>query len=159
MSKKHYSTLLIFSLIFLLFLSLTIISADKDEYYRNKFKEKIEAQLARPAKISLTAQRQSTSEKTTLTGTATNTSSDPLTHLVINGMLIRDEKKVGSHYQVIDIFEEQKVSVSTLKPGESKDFTFQLDDISWAKDKVQAVIFVQETQSPDKEIYQAILVK
>ena len=74
-------------------------------------------------------------------------------------MLIRDEKKVGSHYQVIDIFEEQKVSISTLKPGESKDFTFQLDDISWAKDKVQAVIFVQETQSPNKEIYQAILVK
>lgn len=159
MSKKHYSTLLIFSIIFLLLLSLTISSADKDEYYKNKFKEKIEAQLARTPKISLTANRQSTTENTTLTGTATNTSTDPLTHLVINGMLITDKGKVGSHHQVIDIFEEQKVSIPTLQPGESRDFTFQINDISWSTAKVQAVIFVQETQSPNKEIYQAILVK
>lgn len=158
MSKKHYSTLLIFSIIFLLLLSLTISSADKDEYYKNKFKEKIEVQLARTPKISLTVNRQSTTQKTTLTGTATNSSSDPLTHLVINGMLITDKGKTGSHYQVIDIFEEQKVSLS-LSPGESRTFTFQIDDISWSTAKVQAVIFVQETQSPNKEIYQAILVK
>jgi TolB-like protein len=160
MSKKHYPILIIFSLLlFFVFCSLSISSADKEEYYREKFQEKIETQLARAPKITLTANRQSTSQQTTLTGMATNVSSQTLTDLVINGMLITDEGKTGSHYQVIDIFEEQKVTVSSLSPQETQEFTFQLSGISWNSDKLHAVIFVQETHSENKEIYQAIFVQ
>lgn len=159
MSKKHCPIFILISLLLLsIFCTLAFSETDKDEYYRNKFKEKIDAQLARPAKITLSVSRQSTSERTIFKGTATNTSADILNNLVINGMLIRDEGNTGSHYQVIDIFEEQKVPCSLL-PGESKNFNFQLDNISWTKAKVQAVIFVQEIQSPNREIYQAILVQ
>jgi hypothetical protein len=138
---------------------LSISSADKEEYYREKFQEKIETQLARAAKITLSASRQTTSQETTLTGTATNTSDETLTDLVINGMLITDEGETGSHYQVVDIFEEQKVTVSSLAPDETREFTFQLSNISWNADKLHAVIFVQETHSENKEIYQAIFIQ
>jgi hypothetical protein len=138
---------------------LSISSADKEEYYREKFQEKIETQLARAAKITLSASRQTTSQETTLTGTATNTSDETLTDLVINGMLITDEGETGSHYQVVDIFEEQKVTVSSLAPDETREFTFQLSNISWSADKLHAVIFVQETLSENKEIYQAIFIQ
>jgi hypothetical protein len=74
-------------------------------------------------------------------------------------MLITDEGETGSHYQVVDIFEEQKVTVSSLAPDETREFTFQLSNISWNADKLHAVIFVQETQSENKEIYQAIFVQ
>jgi hypothetical protein len=160
MSKKHYPILIIFSILLIfVFCALSISSADKDEYYREKFKEKIETQLARAAKITLTANRESTSQETTLTGSATNTSAETLTDLVINGMLITDEGETGSHYQVVDIFEEQKVTVSSLSPQETQEFTFQLSGISWNSDKLHAVIFVQETHSENKEIYQAIFVQ
>ena len=159
MSKKHYPILILFSLFLLLFvLSLTVFSTDKEEYYREKFQEKIETQLARTPKITLTATRKTTSQETTLTGSATNVSSQTLTNLVINGMLITDEGETGSHYQVIDIFEEQKVPISSLSPQETQPFTFQLSGISWSAEKLHAVIFVQETLSEDKEIYQAIFI-
>jgi hypothetical protein len=61
MSKKHYPIFLIFSLLLLLFFSFTVFSTDKEDYYREKFQEKIETQLARTPKIALTATRQSTS--------------------------------------------------------------------------------------------------
>jgi len=158
MSKKHYPIFLIFSLLLLLFFSFTVFSTDKEEYYRDKFREKIETQLARAPKIALSVNRQSTSQETTLTGTATNVSSQTLTNLVINGMLITDEDKTGSHYQVIDIFEEQKVTISSLSPQETQQFSFQLSNISWSAEDLHAVIFVQETHSQNKEIYQAIFV-
>lgn len=160
MSKKHYSILIIFSILLIfVFCALSISSADKDEYYREKFREKIETQLARAPKITLTASRQTTSQETTLTGTATNVSAETLTDLVINGMLITDKGETGSHYQVIDIFEEQKVTVSSLSPQGTLEFSFQLSGISWKTDKLHAVIFVQETHSENKEIYQAIFVQ
>jgi hypothetical protein len=160
MSKKHYPIFIIFSLLLIfVFFSLSISSADKEEYYRDKFKEKIEDQLARAAKITLTANRESSSQETTLTGSATNTSDETLTDLVINGMLITDEGETGSHYQVVDIFEEQKVTVSSLAPDETREFTFHLSGISWSADQLHGVIFVQETQSENKEIYQAIFVQ
>lgn len=160
MSKKHYPIFLIFSLLLLLiFYSLAFSSTDKEDYYRDLLREKIEAQLARAPKVSLTANRQSTSQETTLTGTATNTSDETLNDLVINGMLISDEGEPGSHYQVIDIFEEQEVSIASLAPQQSIEFSFQLTGISWNADKLHAVIFVQETHSENKEIYQAIFIK
>ncbi|MDD4289007.1 MAG: hypothetical protein PHQ99_05415 [Atribacterota bacterium] len=160
MFKKHYPIFLIFSLLLLLvFYSLAFSSTDKDDYYRDLVREKIETQLARAPKISLTVNRQSTSQETTLTGTATNTSDETLTDLVINGMLITDEGETGSHYQVIDVFEEQKVSIASLSPEETQEFSFQLTGISWNSGKLNGIIFVQETQSENKEIYQAIFIQ
>ena len=143
----------------LLLCSLAFAATNKDDYYRDKIREKIETQLARAPKISLTVNRQSTSQKTTITGNATNVSDETLTNLVINGMLITDEGQSGSHYQVIDIFEEKKVSISSLSPQESREFTFQVNGISWGSGKFNGVIFVQETYSENKEIYQAIFVQ
>lgn len=160
MSKKHYPIFFIFFLLLLLLLcSLAFAATNKDDYYRDKIREKIETQLARAPKITLTVNRQSTSQKTTITGNATNVSDETLTNLVINGMLITDEGQPGSHYQVIDIFEEQKVTISSLSPQETREFSFQLTGISWNSGKLNGIIFVQETHSENKEIYQAIFVQ
>jgi hypothetical protein len=162
MSKKHYPIFLIFSLLLLLVfcsLAFSATDTDKEDYYRDLLREKIEAQLARAPKITLSANRQTSSQGITLNGEATNVSEDSLHDLVINGMLITDEGEPGSHYQVIDIFEEQKVSIASLAPQQSIEFSFQLSGISWNSDKLHAVIFVQETHSENKEIYQAIFVQ
>ena len=57
-------------------------------------------------------------------------------------MVFIDRGRTGFHYSVTDIFDDEKVFISKLSPGEEKDFTINIPGLNWtAKD--DGVVFVQ----------------
>ena len=122
-------------------------------------KSKIDAELAKGAKIVIIATRSSNSNTTTLSGTIENVSTSILNNLEINGMVFKERPTANLKYSVFDIFEEQKVEISSLAPGEILDFSFILEGINWEGDNMHGVIFVQAPNSPTKEILQAAYVE
>jgi len=119
-------------------------------------KSKIDAELAKGAKIVITIDsRNSDTNTTIITGTIENVSNSTLSNLEINGMVFKERPTVNLKYSVFDIFEEQKVSVDSLAPGNIVEFSFTLEDFDWETDKVHGVIFVQAPESLTKEILQA----
>jgi thiol-disulfide isomerase/thioredoxin len=120
-------------------------------------KGKINLELGKDPKISISATRSSDST-TTISGTIKNIGSSTLDNLVINGMIFKDRGQTGLNYSVTDILEEQKETVATLEPGSTHNFSFTLEDINWDVNGLNGVIFVQDTDSSKKEILQAIYV-
>ena len=137
----------------------TAIAKGKATSYADQIRDNIAAELAKGAQIILTAKRSSTSNTTTITGTVTNVSSSILQDLVINGMTIIDRDDTGFRYSVLDIFEEDKVQITTLTPGESLDFSFTISVINWEANRIHGVIFVQAPNSSEKEILQALYIE
>ena len=121
-------------------------------------KSKINLQLGKDAKISISATRSSNSTTTTISGTIENIGSSTLDNLVINGMIFKDRGQTGLKYSVTDILEEQKETVATLEPGSTHNFSFTLEDTNWDVNGLHGVIFVQDTDSSKKEILQAFYV-
>jgi thiol-disulfide isomerase/thioredoxin len=127
--------------------------------YQN-IKSKIDAELAKGAKILITVDsRNSDTNTTTISGTIENVSSSTLNNLEINGMIFIERKEEELKYSVTDIFDEQKVEITSLAPEESLDFSFTLEGINWEEDNVHGVIFVQAPESSTKEILQAAYVE
>lgn len=127
--------------------------------YQN-IKSKIDAELAKGAKILITVDsRNSDTNTTTISGTIGNVSSSTLNNLEINGMIFIERKEEELKYSVTDIFDEQKVEITSLAPEESLDFSFTLEGINWEGDNVHGVIFVQAPKSSTKEILQAAYVE
>lgn len=156
-TKSLFSLLLVF---FLLLSSLFIsLAASKATDYEALLKEKIETQLARGAQITMTVKRTSTSTTTTISGSITNVSSSTLSDLVINGMIIKNRGETGFNYSVMDIFEEEKITIETLAPAATINYSFTLEDISWEANQLHGVIFVQEISTEGKEVLQAIYVE
>jgi thiol-disulfide isomerase/thioredoxin len=123
-------------------------------------KSKIDAELAKGAKIIITVDsRNSDTNTTTISGTIENVSSSTLNNLEINGMIFIERKEEELKYSVTDIFDEQKVEITSLAPEESLDFSFTLEGINWEGDNVHGVIFVQVPESSTKEILQAAYIE
>jgi len=127
--------------------------------YEADLKAKIDSELAKGAKIVITVTRSSSSSTTTISGTITNVSSSTLTDLVINGMTLKNRSEVGFNYSILDIFNEDKISVSSLTPDATINYTFTLENINWVANGIHGVIFVQAPNSIDKEVLQAIHIK
>ena len=121
-------------------------------------KGKINLELGKDAKISISAVRSSDATTTTISGTIKNIDSSSLDNLVINGMTFRDQGQVGLKYSVTDILEGQKETVATLEPGSTHNFSFTIEDTNWDVNGLHGVIFVQDTDSSKKEILQAFYV-
>ena len=121
-------------------------------------KGKINLELGKDAKISISAVRNSDSTTTTISGTIKNIDSSTLYNLVINGMIFKNRGETGLKYSVTDILEEQKETVATLEPGSTRNFSFTIEDTNWNVNGLNGVIFVQDTDSSKKEILQAIYV-
>jgi len=119
----------------------------------------INTKLAKGAKIAITATRNSNTNTTTISGTIENVSSSTLNNLEINGMIFIERKEEELKYSVTDIFDEQKVEITSLVPEESLDFSFTLEGINWEGNNVHGVIFVQAPESSTKEILQAAYVE
>jgi thiol-disulfide isomerase/thioredoxin len=120
----------------------------------------INMELAKGAKILITVDsRNSDTNTTTISGTIENVSSSILNNLEINGMIFIERKEEELKYSVTDIFDEQKVEITSLAPEESLDFSFTLEGINWEGDNVHGVIFVQAPESSIKEILQAAYVE
>ena len=155
--KKLFPLLLLFA--FLITCILISFASSRATDYEATLKAKIDSELAKGAKIVITATRSSTSSTTTISGTVTNVSSSTLSNLVINGMTLKNRSEVGFNYSVLDIFDEDKIPVSTLAPNATINYTFTLEDINWVANGIHGVIFVQAPYSPDKEVLQAIYVE
>jgi len=121
-------------------------------------KSKIETELAKQAKIEISANRDSYSTTNTISGTIKNINSSTLSNLVINGMTFKDRGQTGMKYCVADILEEQKKTVATLEPGESYSFSFSIDGFDWEGNSMHGVIFVQDPDSTKKEVLQSFYI-
>ena len=156
-TKRLFSLLLLFAL--LVTYLLISFASPKATDYEATLKAKIDAELAKGAKVVITATRSSSTTTTTISGTATNVSSSTLTDLVINGMTIKNRGETGFNYSVLDIFNEDKIPINTLTPDATINFTFTLEDINWVANEIHGVIFVQAPESPEKEVLQAIYIE
>ncbi|MGB2783838.1 MAG: hypothetical protein WBC45_07850 [Atribacterota bacterium] len=123
-------------------------------------KNKIDAELAKGAKIVITIDsRNSDTNTTTISGSIENVTNSTLSNLEINGMIFKEQPTANLKYSVIDIFDEQKFTVDSLDPEEILDFSFTLEGIDWEGDNVHGVIFVQAPNSSTKEILQAAYIE
>ena len=118
-------------------------------------KSGIEAQLAKTPAIELNATRVNNNSSTVITGTVKNISSNTLTNLVVNGMIIKDMGQTGFHHTVTDIFEDEKIVISSMAPDEEKSFSITITNSQWTSQN-DGVIFVQSTSDPKKTIKQSI---
>lgn len=119
----------------------------------------IDTELAKGAKIAITATKTGNTKATTISGTIENVSSSTLNNLEINGMIFIERKEEELKYSVTDIFDEQKIEINSLAPKGILDFSFILEGINWEGDNIHGVIFVQASESPTKEILQAAYVE
>lgn len=119
----------------------------------------IDTELAKGAKIAITTTRTSNTNTTTLSGTIENVSSSALNNLEINGMIFKEQSIANLKYSVTDIFEEQKIEINSIAPKGILDFSFILEGINWNGDNIHGVIFIQEPESPTKEILQAAYIE
>ena len=125
------------------------------------FKSKIDNELGKIAKISITAVREISEGTTTITGTIKNiTSSTTLNNLQVNLLVFKDLGESGSKYFVTKIFNEDptEVTVSSLAPNESYNYSITLINISWVESSLDGVVFVQLPNAYDKEVLQALFV-
>ena len=119
---------------------------------KDSFKDKINIELAKEAKISINVNKTENSGITTLSGTVKNISTSALDNLVINGMILKDNNIVGEKYMVFNIIKDTTEIGITLAAGAEQSFEFDLGEIGWIFN-VHGVIFVQDSST--KEILQA----
>ncbi len=118
-------------------------------------KSRVEAQLSASPKIAIQANRTETNVTSTISVTIQNISDTTLTNLVINGMAFK--KRSDYPYAVTNIFEDEKITVSSLSAGESKSFSMTLENINWDGENKDGVVFVQGTTGK-KIIYQSLFI-
>jgi len=73
-------------------------------------------------------------------------------------MTLKNRGEMGFNYSVLDVFNEDKISINSLAPDASLNYTFTLENINWVANCIHGVIFVQAPNSIDKEVLQAIYV-
>lgn len=118
-------------------------------------KSRIEAQRKTIPVIHLGAIKTSAGSGTEIKGKVKNISNKTLTNLVVNGMTFIDRGKTGFRYSVTDIFEDEKVVISSLVPGEEKNFNISVGGASWTSNH-DGVIFVQAVADSKKTILQSL---
>lgn len=157
MKNKKILPLLLLFFLFIAYCLVSIASPRATDYEAD-LREKIDSELAKGAKVVITASRSSTSTSTTITGTVTNIWTDTLQNLVINGMTFKDRGEIGIRYSVLDIFNENKEVISSLVPNASINFTLILENINWEANLIHGVVFVQEENTEMKEVLQALYI-
>ncbi len=91
-----------------------------------------------------------------ITGKVKNIGSSELTDLVVNGMVFKNWNEQGFRYSVTDIFEDEKVVISSLAAGEEVDFTITVEGLNWDGENLDGVIFVQSVNHLKKVIRQSV---
>ena len=84
--------------------------------YQN-IKNKIDAELAKSAKVLITASQNQNMNSSTINGTVKNISNVELSNLEVNGMIFFEREEENLKYSVTDIFDEQKLEISNLSPN------------------------------------------
>lgn len=122
----------------------------------SEIKSRIAAQLSGTPKISIEATRTEDEGTSVIEGKIKNISSADLSNLVINCMVFRNNGVFP--YHTTKVFDEEKISISTLAAGETKDFSMTLEGVNWNAQGYNGVVFVQETTGK-KIVRQSLFIK
>ena len=109
--------------------------------------------------IKLQTSRTSNGNSNIFTGTVKNIGSSTLSNLVVNGMAFMDRDKTGFHYSVVDIFEDEKETISSLAPGQEREFTITVEGLDWEGENLDGVIFVQSVDHEKKIVRQSVFLE
>ena len=122
----------------------------------------IEAELARPPKVSISASYGVTDLTVSISGQINNISSETLENLVIGAMVYEDLVPLGistANHVVRDTITSEMIPVFTS--GESQEFSLVSEVLNNVKnmDSIHVVVYVQAPNSLTKEILQALYVE
>ena len=133
-------------------------------YYEFSFftyKTAIEAELARPAKVSISASYNVIDLTVNISGEINNISSETLEDLVVGAMVYENSVPLGistANHVVRDIITSDQID--NFSDGESLSFSLESEYLNNVKDmdNIHVVVYVQAPFSPTKEILQALYV-
>jgi thiol-disulfide isomerase/thioredoxin len=127
-------------------------------YFYNEYKNIVDIELAKEAKISIYAEKEVNNSTIILSGSIKNISFSTLNNLRIQGMIFEDRGEDELHHLVLDVLKEQEVK--SFESEEIIKFTFTSKELNWlTENKVHGVIFVYSLDSSFKEILQAFFVE
>jgi len=132
------------------------------------YKAAIERELAKAAKIAISATYSVIGKTVYISGSITNISPDDLNKTVIEAMVYEDS--VYSAFRGYDVdhvvrdiitYEESEEIIDVFVPGESHEFSLTSSYLSNVHDmsNIHVVVYVQAPNSPTKEILQALYVE
>ena len=132
-----------------------------NEFSLFSYQTAIEAELARPPKVSISASYNVTELTVSISGKIDNISSETLEDLVIGAMVYENSVPLGlntANYVVRDIITSEQID--SFSDGESLSFSLDSEILYNAKDmnNIHVVVYVQTPFSPTKEILQALYV-
>ena len=121
----------------------------------------IEAELARPPKVSISASYDITELTVSVSGKINNISSETLENLVIGAMVYENSVPLGlntANHVVRDIITSEQID--NLSVGGNFSFSLKSEILNNVKDmnNIHVVVYVQAPFSPTKEILQALYV-
>jgi hypothetical protein len=122
----------------------------------------IEAELARPPKVSISASYDITELTVSVSGKINNISSETLENLVIGAMVYENSVPLlitsTANHVVRDIITSEQID--NLSVGGNFSFSLESENLNNVKDmdNIHVVVYVQAPNSPTKEILQALYV-
>ena len=137
-----------------------------DAGYSN-YKSAIEAELAKPTKIAISASYSVTGKTVNISGNIFNISSGNLNSLVVEAMVYEDSvyseyRKYNVDHVVRDIitYEESGETITSFPSGDSYQFSLTSSYLSNVHDmsNIHVVVYVQAPNSPTMESLQALYV-
>jgi len=151
-------------------LNQTVHHSDMEGY--DNYKTAIEAELAKSAKIAISASYEATGYIINITGRVFNISDSTLNNIVVEAMVYEDSvdliipeysiDTIANHV-VRDIitYEESGETIDSFAPGESYEFSLTSSSLSNVHDmsNIHVVVYVQAPYSSTKEILQALYVE
>jgi len=138
-----------------------------DAGYTN-YKVAIEKELAKPAKIAVSASYSVTGKTVNISGSIANISSGAFNNLVVEAMVYEDSvyseyRKYNVDHVVRDIitYKESGELITRFSPGESHQFSLTSSYLSNVHNmnNIHVVVYVQLPNSPTMEILQALYVE
>jgi len=133
----------------------------------SNYKSAINAELAKPTKIAISASYSVTGKIVNISGNIFNISSGTLNNLVVEAMVYENSvyseyRKYNVEHVVRDIitYEESGDTITSFSPGDSYQFSLTSSSLSNVKDmsNIHVVVYVQAPNSPNMEILQALYV-
>jgi len=143
-----------------------VVHYENAEY--DNYKAAIEKELAKSAKIAISATYSVIGKTVYINGSVTNISSDDLNKIVIEAMVYEDS--VYSEFRLYNVdhvvrdivtYEESEEFVESLPSGESYEFSLTTSSLNNVQEmsNIHVVVYVQSPNSPIGEILQALYVE
>ena len=133
-----------------------------NEFSLFTYKTAVEAELARPPKVSISASYNLSELTVSISGKISNISSESLEDLVIGAMVYENLVPLGmstANHVVRDIMTSEQID--SFSDGESLSFSLESEILYNVKDmdNIHVVVYVQAPFSLNKEILQALYVE